>query len=127
MIFALIVKSSALDSQGAWSALQFAEAAISDGHNISRVFFYQSGVLNANKQNQLPQGQADPSPRWQALADKNVELCVCISSAIRRGVLDNNEAKRYKKHGTLHGAFTIGGLGQLIDASVSADRIVTFN
>lgn len=126
MKFAIIVKSSALESQGAWSAAQFAHAALANGHQVERIFFYQAAVLNGNAQLQIPQGQNDCTTHWQTLADKGVELCLCISSAIRRGVMDAKEAERYHKQSTLHPAFSIGGLGQLIDAHANADRVITF-
>ena len=42
-------------------------------------------------------------------------------------MLDKTEAKRYEKSGAnLDEGFTISGLGQLIDAGLNADRLVTF-
>jgi tRNA 2-thiouridine synthesizing protein D len=127
MKFAIVVKSAALDSQGAWSAAQFAAKALNMGHEITRIFFYQQGTMNGSAQNQQPQGQPDCSEHWQALADQGIDLCLCISSAVRRGVMDANEAKRHNKHATLHPAFSIGGLGQLVDAHAKSDRVVTFH
>ncbi|MDG1205648.1 MAG: DsrE family protein, partial [Pseudomonadales bacterium] len=57
-----------------------------------------------------------------------LELIVCVASALRRGVLDETEAKRYDtKSDNMAAAFQIGGLGQLIDAGLSSDRLVTFS
>jgi tRNA 2-thiouridine synthesizing protein D len=56
-----------------------------------------------------------------------IELTLCISSALRRGMLDPAEAERHEKHAaSVHPAFTIAGLGQLVDACARSDRLVTF-
>ncbi|MFT7257908.1 MAG: tRNA 2-thiouridine synthesizing protein D, partial [Candidatus Azotimanducaceae bacterium] len=55
------------------------------------------------------------------------ELIVCVASALRRGMLDETEAKRYDKTASnLDPQFTISGLGQLIDGALTADRTMTF-
>ena len=52
---------------------------------------------------------------------------LCVASALRRGVLDTIEAERHEKgNATMDPAFTIGGLGLLVEAGASADRLVTF-
>jgi len=65
---------------------------------------------------------------WVELAEHHaVELVLCISSALKRGMLDRAEAVRHEKPGpTIHPAFNIGGLGQLVDASAHSDRLITF-
>ena len=56
-----------------------------------------------------------------------IELIVCVASALRRGILDATESERYEKSDhNLAPGFEISGLGQLIDSSLSADRLVTF-
>jgi len=65
---------------------------------------------------------------WQQFGlDNDVELIACIASCLRRGILDETEADRYEKQAhNIRPGFTISGLGQLIDASLNADRVVTF-
>ena len=42
-------------------------------------------------------------------------------------MLDEAEAERYEKHAaTIHPAFVVSGLGQLVDAAVVSDRMLTF-
>ncbi|MEE4301719.1 MAG: DsrE family protein, partial [Pseudomonadales bacterium] len=51
----------------------------------------------------------------------------CVASALRRGLLDDAEAERYDRgRGNLRPEFTLSGLGQLVDATLKADRLVTF-
>ena len=45
-----------------------------------------------------------------------VELIVCVAAAMRRGINDD----------LLEAGFQISGLGQLIEAGIEADRLVTF-
>ena len=66
--------------------------------------------------------------RWAELASAHdVELVLCIASAVRRGLLDATEAARHERQGpSIHPGFELAGLGQLIDAAAGADRLVTF-
>lgn len=95
---------------------------------MHRVFFYRDGVYNANQLLTPPQDEPNLSKDWQQLALKHeIDLVVCVAAALRRGVLDQAEANRYD-HLThnLANHFEISGLGQLLDAALSSDRLVTF-
>ena len=65
---------------------------------------------------------------WIALAEeKNIELAICITSALRFGMLDAAEATRHEcAAATINPAFIISGLGDLVDACNGVDRLVTF-
>ncbi len=128
MKFSLLVNAAPHSQQGARSAYHFTAAALASGHEVYRVFFYHDGVLNANSLIQLAQDEADLQAQWVTLASEHgFELAVCIASALRRGVLDASAADRYDKPASnLHAAFTIVGLGQLVDAGLHSDRLVTF-
>lgn len=128
MKFSIVVNAAPHSNEGGRSAYHFARAALAGGHEIYRIFFYHDGVLNANSLNQLAQDETDLQAQWVELAHEHgFELAVCIASALRRGVLDASEADRYDKPvSNLHAAFTIVGLGQLVDADLHSDRLVTF-
>lgn len=128
MQFSILVNAPPYSASGALSAYRFACAVLAGGHRLYRVFFYHDGVLNANGLNQFAQDELDLQAQWADLAQRHhFELAVCIASALRRGVLDANEANRYDKPSSnLHAAFTIVGLGQLVDADLNSDRLVTF-
>lgn len=115
-------------SQSCLSALNYAEAAVVQGHEILRVFFYHDGVYAASDLIAAPQDETDISQRWQNLSETHgVELIACIASCLRRGILDKTESERYEKTAAnIAPGFEISGLGQLIDASINADRIITF-
>ena len=128
MKFAIVVHGAPYSSEACLSALKFAKAVLASGHSINRVFFYHDGVHTANRLIAPPQDEALVSEQWQELGSgTNIELIACIASCLRRGILDETEADRYDKSGSnIATGFTISGLGQLIDASINADRIVTF-
>lgn len=128
MKFAIVVHGAPYSSEACLSALKFAKAVLACGNSINRVFFYHDGVYTANGLIAPPQDEAPVSEQWQEFGtSNNIELIACIASCLRRGILDETEAVRYEKSGSnIAPGFTISGLGQLIDASINADRVVTF-
>lgn len=97
-------------------------------HEIIRIFFYQEGIYHAFAFTTPPDDECQLTRNWEALALKfNVDLVVCISAAQRRGLLCADEAKRQGKvDQDLAKGFRISGLGQLIEASLLADRFIVF-
>ncbi len=75
-----------------------------------------------------PQDEVNLHEAWRLLAEENdLELVICVASALRRGILDQTEASRYEKPlGNVEAPFIISGLGQLIDGTINADRTMTF-
>lgn len=128
MIYSLLVLSSPSSGQGAMTAAKFADAVIRRGHSIARVFFLDAGTCTGSANAVFPQDESDRLQPWLELAGQHgVELNLCISSALRYGMLDKTEADRHEKRAaSVHPAFTIAGLGQLVDAAAGADRLVTF-
>jgi tRNA 2-thiouridine synthesizing protein D len=128
MNYALLVMSSPFSGQGAMTAARFARCVLARGHTISRVFFLDAGTTNGAAAAVSPQDEENRLQPWVELAEQHeLELILCISSALRYGMLDDTEANRHEKSSaTIHPAFTVSGLGQLVDASAGADRLVTF-
>lgn len=128
MNIAIAVHGAPYASQAATSALRFCRAALAAGHSVSRVFFYHDGVHTASALTVPPQDEPSPQPGWIELADSDgIELAVCIAAALKRGVVNADEARRYELGASnVHPAFAIVGLGQLIEAIGSSDRFVTF-
>ena len=128
MIFSLAVYGAPYTHQAADSAYQFAQAAILGGHSVYRVFFYHDGVYNASALTVPPQDEPNIPERWAQLAQTHsMDLVVCIAAAMRRGMLNEEEADRHgKSNHNLLGTFTLSGLGQLVDAGVNSDRLTTF-
>ncbi|MDY6994367.1 MAG: sulfurtransferase complex subunit TusD [Pseudomonadota bacterium] len=129
MKFGILVNEGPYQHQSSDSAYHFTKAALEKGHEIFRVFFYHDGVNNGSRLTVPPQDDRNIVERWNELAQHyKLDLVVCIAAAQRRGVLDENEAKRQGKdsHNLLASSFRISGLGQLIEAGIQADRLVVF-
>jgi tRNA 2-thiouridine synthesizing protein D len=126
--FALMVLGAPVSTQAANTALAFAEAAVLAGHRVLRVFFYHDGVYCANALAIPPTGEISIAARWSELAQAHqIDLVVCVASAIKRGLLDADGAQRHHKAaGNLQAGFALSGLGQWVEASLLADRIITF-
>lgn len=128
MKFAIMVSEGPYTHQATDSAYQFAKAAIAKGHEITRVFFYHDGVNNGTRLTVPPQDDRHIVNRWSEIAAQhNIDLVICIAAAQRRGLLDENEAKRQGKDASnIAPGFRISGLGQLVEAGIQSDRLVVF-
>lgn len=128
MKLAVVVNEGPYTHQASDTAYQFTKAALEKGHEIFRVFFYHDGVNNASRLTVPPQDERNVVKRWAELGEKyKLDLVVCIAAAQRRGLLDDSEAKRHGKDASnIAPPFRISGLGQLIEAGIQAERLVTF-
>ncbi|MHB0775448.1 sulfurtransferase complex subunit TusD [Halomonas sp. WWR20] len=128
MRYALIVHGGPYSHQAAHSAIRFAHGLVARGHELATVFFYHDGVYNAARLASPPQDEPHLVDAWCELHDRyGTSLFVCIAAGLRRGLLDAKEAARHGKRGaSLDVPFELTGLGQLIDAGLSHDRLVTF-
>lgn len=126
--FALMVLGAPTSTQAPDTALAFARAALAGGHRILRVFFYHDGVYCANRLAVPPTGARSQAEQWEALAQAHgIDLVVCIASAVKRGLLDADEARRHARSAdNLQPGFELSGLGQWVDACLHADRVVAF-
>ncbi len=128
MKFAIQINEGPYQHQASDSAYQFTRAALAKGHEIFRVFLYHDGVNNATRLAVPPQDDRNITQQWTKLQKEHeLDLVVCIAAAQRRGLLDEDEAKRQGKDANnIAEGFRISGLGQLIEAGIEADRLVVF-
>ncbi|HBC7344351.1 TPA: sulfurtransferase complex subunit TusD [Citrobacter koseri] len=128
MRFAIMVTGPAYGTQQASSALQFAHALVNEGHELNSVFFYREGVYNANQLTSPASDEFDLVRAWQQLgAQHDVALNICVAAALRRGIVDETEAKRLAlASANLQPGFSLSGLGALAEASLTCDRVVQF-
>jgi len=128
MKFAIQVNEGPYQHQAADTAYQFTKIALEKGHEVFRVFFYHDGVNNGTRLTTPPQDDRHITNRWMDLAEKyDLDMVVCVAAAQRRGVVDDDEAKRQGKDATnIAPRFRISGLGQLIEAGIQADRLMVF-
>ena len=125
---AIIVSGAPYGSQGASSAYQFCAASVQAGYEIVGVFFYQEGVLNANQLVSPASDEVNLPDFWARLAIQHkFPLEVCVSAALRRGVVNEEEAQQLSlTQFNLKAPFVLSGLGQLAELSASCDRLVQF-
>ena len=121
--FALLVTGHPDDSNSHGHALAFAKSAITKGHQILGVFFYEQAVRVADSsQNRNLQYQ------WQALSQSHaIDLHTCIGAATRRSLveesLDEDESLEANQ---LAEGFSLSGLGELAEMTAKADRLIRF-
>lgn len=128
MKYALQVNGSPSQSQAGLTAYRFAEAALLQGHEIIRIFFYQEGIYQGLRSICPAEDELNMPALWTALAKQwNLDLVVCISAAQRRGLLHEDEAKaNSKQDNDLADGFRLAGLGQWLEANLQADRVLVF-
>ncbi|MEH6452503.1 MAG: sulfurtransferase complex subunit TusD [Psychromonas sp.] len=126
--FSIVVCGAPYGTQSASTAYQFCAAAINQGHQIVGVFFYQEGVLNASDLSSPASDEVNMPALWAALAIENkFPLEVCVSAALRRGIVDQQEASQLAfDHFNVKPPFVLSGLGQLAELSAACDRLVQF-
>ncbi len=128
MKFSIQVNEGPFTHQASDTAFQFTRAALENGHEIFRVFFYHDGVNNGTMYGVPPVDDRNLQVLWSELAEKyELDLVVCVAAAQRRGIMDEDEAKRHGKGAAnIAPQFRISGLGQLIEAGIQADRLLVF-
>jgi tRNA 2-thiouridine synthesizing protein D len=127
--FSIVIHAAPYSDQAATSAWQFCNALLAAGHSIYRLFFYQDGVHNLSALAVPAQDEIDLPSEWRTLIEKHqIDTVACVSSALKRGLLDKREAERHEKNGaaSLMKAAELSGLGQLIDACLVSDRVISF-
>lgn len=118
MKYAIQVNTGPGPSQSAHSAYQFIKAALAEGHEIVRLFFYHDGIYNSFIMTRHAASGDRVFPDWSGLATQHgIDLVLCVSAAERRGLSPDTR---------LAEGFRIGGLGQWVEACLKADRVMVF-
>ena len=126
--FSLLVTSTLADSQSCYSAYQFARATLANGHQLKGIFFYQSGVHNANALQTTLNDETNALHLWQQLHNEfATPLFLCVTAANKRGILSEQDAQDAGlTQSNLAPEFTIAGLGELVSLCNDSDRVVQF-
>lgn len=113
--FTILVTASPQKSQAHLTALKFAKTLAEQNSPIRSVFFYQDAVLVANGYAMPPSDEPQLAALWTSFARQyDIELQTCVAACLRRGVVDEHEAKENKLgSANLNTGFTVVGLGQL--------------
>lgn len=123
-----MIYAAPYSSEAAATALRFTKALLDQGHELYRLFFFGDGVHNASRLTVVAQDDQNIQQEWDALIKTHeLDSVICVSSAIKRGIVDNTESKRYELNAvSAYDSSEIAGLGQLIDATLHSDRVVNF-
>ena len=116
MKYTISVKASPQDSEATKTVIDLIYELLERKHLIERVFFQHDGALQALSTGETAIGQEHLLSLWKSLADLDIELAVCISSAAKRGVSQTSNS--------LADGFELVGLGQLISAIEASDRYI---
>tara|TARA_R110002153_G_scaffold207944_1_gene360648 strand:- start:2025 stop:2402 length:378 start_codon:yes stop_codon:yes gene_type:complete len=104
------------------SAINLVRAAVNNDVEILGVFFYQDGVLNAAKNLSIPSDEYQTLIQWQALnREYSVPLYLCITAAEKRGLSDDISNQALSN---IDPAFIVSGLGELVELTSKAERVV---
>ena len=128
MKFSIVIYAAPYSAESAATALRFAQSLIEQGHELYRLFFFGDGVHNASKLTVVAQDEINLQQQWSKLIEKHdIDSVICVSSALRRGVLDQTEADRHELGtASAYESSEVAGLGQLVDAARYSDRVVNF-
>ena len=128
MKFSIVIYTAPYSAESAATALRFAESLIQQGHELYRLFFFGDGVHNASKLTVVAQDEINLQLQWSKLIEEHdIDSVICVSSALRRGVLDQTQADRHELgSASAYESSEVAGLGQLIDAALHSDRVVNF-
>lgn len=113
--FVLSLHSPPSDHDTTQRIVKFALACLAQGHVIDAVFLYQQGIYHASTHLHLASDELQIPALWQQLANKNINLMVCVTAAEKRGVDINNT-----------GVFKVAGLAEFAMLTSNADRWIQF-
>lgn len=116
----LLLISHAPNHPIAQLALRFAKRFLETTNNADKlsVFFYGEGAHTANNLMWQTEDQVSITNEWQMLASRyNLSLPVCVSTALARGICDEENRKRHELDGdNLAGKFSLVGLSTFVMA-----------
>ncbi|WFF39526.1 sulfurtransferase complex subunit TusD [Moraxella nasibovis] len=114
-------------SQTAKQAIATAKSLLDQKQNVS-VFFYGDGAYTANRLMWQTADVPSVSDEWVKLADEySLDLPVCVSTALARGITDSDNAKRHHLDGdNLRSPFRLVGLSELALQIDGADTVMQF-
>lgn len=95
-------------------ALEYTKNALKNEQGV-HLFFYGDGAYIANRLMWQTADRPNPCQEWVQLATThNLQLPVCVSTALARGISDQTNAQRHNLDGhNLHPAFNLVGLSEL--------------
>jgi len=126
--FSIVVFAPPYSCEAAATAYRFTKTLLEAEHEVYRLFFFSDGVHNTSRLAVTAQDEVNLQRQWDKLiSGYELDSVACVTSALKRGILDKQEAARHEMDAmSIHGSSEIAGLGQLIDATLNSDRIISF-
>ena len=126
--YSILVTSSPFASDSAYQAAEFCRKLVQAEHTVDQIFFYQDGVYHANCLISPPSDECSPYQVWTQLnGDLGIPLIVCVTAAIRRGIISEQEAASSDNlNANLQPPFTDTGLGEFFSLLHQSDNLVQF-
>jgi len=113
--FVLSLHTPPSDHDTTQRIVKFAHACLAQGHTIDAIFLYQDGIYHASTHFELASDELNLSSLWQQLADKNINLMLCVTAAEKRG-----SDMQYT------GVFAVAGLAEFAMLASEADKWIQF-
>ncbi len=108
-------------------ALRYAKSYLHKNDKTLKVFFYGDAAITANQLLWQPADQPNLSKDWQQLSEVyGINLPVCVSTALTRGITDEKNAQRHKlDSNNLAAEFSLVGLSELVVAMQNS-KVIQF-
>lgn len=107
------------------TAINYIKAAVEAQVDIVGVFFYQDGVMHANECIEIASDEYQAIEQWKILQkNSQLPLHICVTAAEKRGVSIDSSNNITKDK--INDAFTLSGLGELVELTTKASRLVQF-
>lgn len=113
--FVLSLHTPPSDHDTTQRIVKFAHACLAQGHSIDTIFLYQDGIYHASTHFELASDELNLSSLWHQLADKNINLMLCVTAAEKRGLDIQNT-----------GVFAVAGLAEFAMLASEADKWIQF-
>lgn len=126
--FTLLVTDGPLNSSSAHHARAFAVSALAAGHEVKGVFFYSGATQTGNALISPVAAEPNQHQLWQAFQqDTAIPLYLCVSAALRRGVVAQEDAEELNlPQANIGSHFQSVGLGELVALMRDSDRMLQF-
>lgn len=111
-------------------ALTYAKTFLHDNQNEQAslsIFFYADGATHANRLAWQSADQPNLTHDWQQLAEVyGIDLPVCVSTALARGITDEQNAQRHELGSeNISSEFSLVGLSELVMA-MNNSKVIQF-
>ncbi len=124
--YCILLTSSAQNSLKQIQALQACNELITQNQTISLLFLQNDAVFLGNRFCVMPEEEQNLNLLWHEFIIKhNLNAHICVNSALRRGILDNQYAKIYQAGAAnLLKGYKMSTLSILFQALETCDRFM---